>query len=182
MGAMTRVNLGRDSSGRPLILNRRTLSMLRAVERDLSREEGRPADRPVRLTIVQGSYSTSTAASAGTHAGGGVIDLRTRDLMDKGLSVPQVLKSLRWHGFAAWFRSPAQGFDPHIHAVALRDPQLSPEAKAQERAYRNGRNGLANNAEDDGPRVLPIRVWEHVRLILKVQAARRRLEAWRAAH
>lgn len=178
MGAMTRVNLGLDSSGRPIVINRRTQAMLRAVEADLSRQEG----RAVRLTIVQGSYRPPSAVSSFTHVGGGVVDLRTRDLMDKGLTVPQVLKSLRWHGFAAWYRTQAQGFDPHIHAVALADRQLHPEAKAQARAYRNGRNGLANNREDDGPRVLPIRTWGHVRLILKVQAAKRRLAAWRAAH
>ena len=117
-----------------------------------------------------------------THDGGGVVDLRSRDLFDKGLTIPQVLLALRRSGFAAWFRSPAQGFDPHIHAVALGDREASPQAAAQEAAYRNGRNGLASNGPDDGPRLEHIRVWELVKRIVRVKLAQADLDRWRAEH
>jgi len=146
-----RVSLGKDSSGRACVINRRTKAMLDEAVRIL--------DRP--LTVVQGSYrnGSGAVASAGTHDGGGVIDLRTWDLPAKGLSVLEVLTALRRVGFAAWYRSKAQGFDPHIHAVAIGDRHLHPSAAAQVEQYRRGLNGLANQGRDDGPQVR-VRTWE----------------------
>ncbi len=84
--------------------------------------------------ISQGEYSTGVAASAGTHDGGGVIDLATTS--------PAILARLRAAGFAAWIRTPAQGFSPHIHAVLMNHPDLSPQARAQVVSFMSGGNGL----------------------------------------
>lgn len=171
-----KLNLGSDSSGRPLIINRRTAAMLKIAEERLGGK---------RLTIVQGSYvppGQGAAASALTHAGGGVIDLRTRDLMQSHLTVPQVLTALRRSGFAAWYRTPAQGFpDPHIHAVSIGDQDLHPQAKAQVTQYRAGLNGLANHGRDDGPRV-KIRPWGEIRRRWAVKQAERELADWLRTH
>ena len=51
------------------------------------------------LTVVQGSYHQGVSASAGTHDGGGVVDLLAWDWQRK-------VKALRKVGFAAWYRPP----------------------------------------------------------------------------
>ena len=141
---MDTVNLGRDSSGRPLVVDRRTLDKLRLAEQRLG----------VRFTIVQGSWRAGqgAVASAGTHDRGGVVDLRTWDL-PAHLSMTRVLTELRRAGLIAWYRTKAQGFDPHIHAVDNGNPDLASGAAAQVRAWANGLNGLASGGPDDGPRV-----------------------------
>lgn len=138
---MKRVNLGTDSSGRPLVIDSRTAAKLACAERRLGRT----------LTIVQGSYrgGQGAAASAGTHDGGGVIDIRTWDQPDP----QQMVRVLRECGFIAWYRTRAQGFDPHIHAIDYGNPALSPSAAHQVREWEAGRNGLASRGLDDGPRV-----------------------------
>lgn len=140
---MARVTLGTDTSGRPLVVDDRTLAKLRAAEASLG----------FTFTIVQGSYrgSAGAAASAGTHDGGGVIDLRTWNL---GSIAPETaVLHLRRAGLIAWYRTTAQGFDPHIHAIDYGNPWLSPAAVVQVRAWERGENGLASGGADDGPRV-----------------------------
>lgn len=102
------------------------------------------------FVVTQGSYQSTVAASAGTHDGGGAVDLRwTGDGSD--------VLALRKAGFAAWHRWPAQGPWPdHVHAVLIGHPALAPSAARQVESYRAGRNGLASNAADDGPRLNPI--------------------------
>ena len=102
------------------------------------------------LRLDQGSYSTSDPTSAGTHAGGGAVDINVDDWSAaRRRSVTGVLRSI---GFAAWLRSPSEGDWPrHIHAVAISDPDLSPQAQAQVGDYFLGRNGLKNNGPDTGP-------------------------------
>jgi hypothetical protein len=135
---------GRNSK-RGVLLNNRTLEMLEDAEMHWLRSFA-----PVRLT--QGSFSTSVGQSAGTHAGGGVFDVGILELT--GSQRDSVVWALRKQGFAAWLRNPSQGDWPyHIHAVAIGDKELSAAAKAQVVAYKNGRNGLANNGPDDGPKV-----------------------------
>jgi hypothetical protein len=99
------------------------------------------------LTITQGSYNAGgVSASAGTHDGGGVVDLSAWDHERKVLE-------LRRTGFAAWYRPAIAGLWPaHIHAVLQGNLKLAPSAQRQVAAYRDGRNGLASNAPDDGPR------------------------------
>lgn len=141
---MARVDLGRDSSGRPLVLDDRTLVKLRAAEAKLGHT----------FTVVQGSWrgDAGADASAGTHDRGGVLDLRTWDL-PAAVTPQRAVLELRRAGLVAWYRTTAQGFDPHIHAVDRGNPDLDPSAARQVTAWEQGRNGLASNGPDDGPRV-----------------------------
>jgi hypothetical protein len=115
-----------------------TAQALAACERDLGYE----------LTVVQGSFNgTAVAASAGTHAGGGVVDLAPFDAVRK-------VMVLRSNGFAAWHRLPSEGpWGEHIHAVLIGDESAAASAQRQVESYRAGRNGLANGARDNGPKV-----------------------------
>lgn len=133
-------------------MNTRTKAMLLEAERLLGRT----------LTITQGSYSTSDPTSAGTHDGGGVLDISVSGMT--ATTRTAVARELRRVGFAAWVRTPAQGdWAYHIHAVALADTDMSPPAQHQAGDYYLGRNGLANRAPDDGPPVSPKRTWEEYR-------------------
>lgn len=122
------------------------------------------AERGTGRTVVlsQGSYNPGgDPTSAGTHDGGGVVDVSV-----DGMTVSvrtDLVRELRRVGFAAWVRTPAQGDWPcHIHAVAISDTDLSSPAQHQVGDYYLGRNGLANQAPDDGPRI-PIHTWEEYR-------------------
>lgn len=129
--------------------NARTVAMLKEAER-LS---------GLRFTVEQGSYSPGAdPTSAGTHDGGGAADLDAEKLTAKQRTA--AVKALRKVGFAAWLRTPAQGDWPlHIHAVAVNDTDLAKQAQDQVGKYYLGRNGLADNKPDDGPRV-PKVTWE----------------------
>jgi hypothetical protein len=105
------------------------------------------------ITVTQGSPSTSDPTSAGTHAGQGVFDAVGADL-------DVMVVNGRKIGFAIWHRTPAQGFPPHVHGVAVGEPLLSSQAATQVQAYFAGRNGLASNAPDDGPRTWVGVTWE----------------------
>ena len=119
--------LGRQTF-RGKTLNGRTIQMLLAAERILG----------AVFRITQGSWSTSVAASGGTHAGGGVMDTN-----DAGVGSARAQAALRRVGFAAWWRLASQGpWRPHMHSVALGDPTASPSAKRQMASFRAGRSGL----------------------------------------
>lgn len=107
------------------------------------------------LTIVQGSYNAGgVSASAGTHDGGGVVDLLEWDHQRK-------CRVLREVGFAAWYRPTIPGlWNAHIHAVLVGHDRLAASAERQVAAYRAGRNGLANNAADPTWRPDPIPVFK----------------------
>lgn len=126
-------------------INKRTDDMLNRAEQRLG----------FKLYVVQGSYNAGgVAASGGTHDGGGAVDLSPT------AKPHEVVRQLRHVGFAAWYRTPAQGpWSAHIHAIAIGDADLSSGARSQVQAYYGGRNGLANNAPDDGPRLNPIPTW-----------------------
>ena len=130
-------------------LNERTKAMLREAERILA----------PRLSYLQGSYNAGgVSASAGTHDGGGAVDVAAARLTSSQRT--QVVRVLRQVGFAAWLRTPAQGSWPyHIHAVAVSDPDLSSGAQHQVGDYYLGLNGLANRGRDDGPQVTKV-TWE----------------------
>ncbi|NDU72713.1 peptidoglycan-binding protein [Actinomadura sp. DSM 109109] len=131
------------------VVNTRTRSMLAEAERLLGRD----------LVLDQGSYNPGgDPTSAGTHDGGGVVDVSTEG-MDAATRTA-VARALRCVGFAAWVRSPAQGDWPwHIHAAAISDTDLSSQAQHQTGDYYLGLNGLAGRGPDDGPKVT-IRTWE----------------------
>ncbi|GAA1241604.1 peptidoglycan-binding protein [Janibacter melonis] len=116
----------------------------------------------VEPRVEQGSYSPGTdPTSAGTHDGGGAVDLDAEALT--ATQRTRHVRSLRRVGFAAWLRTPSQGDWPlHIHAVAINDTDLSTPAQTQVGRYYLGRNGLASNAPDDGPAVTKV-TWEQYR-------------------
>lgn len=98
------------------------------------------------LTILQGSYNKGrVGASAGTHDGGGAVDLAPYDWERK-------VRALRQVGFAAWHRPAIPGvWGEHIHAILIGNQKLSPAAQGQVIDYRNRRDGLAGNGPDTFP-------------------------------
>ncbi|MEU5566779.1 peptidoglycan-binding domain-containing protein [Micromonospora musae] len=143
------ISPGSVVSLRGVQVNTRTRAMLFEAERLLGWQ----------LTITQGSYNSGVDASAGTHDGGGALDLSVSGL--SSATRTEVLRRLRTVGFAAWLRTPAQGdWGYHIHAIALADTDQSTGARNQAGDYYLGRNGLANRGADDGPVVSPKRTWE----------------------
>lgn len=129
------------------LMDNKTMYGVMAAERKL----GYP------LTITQGCYNPGgVKQSAGTHDGGGVVDLAPWDWENK----VRVLRNLGW---AAWHRTPAEGPWPeHIHAVMVDQGALSASAAEQVVQYRNGQNGLANHGPDTFPyRPNPVPVFDY---------------------
>lgn len=137
------------------VINTRTRSMLAEAQRLLGR----------KLVLDQGSYNPGgDPTSVGTHDGGGVVDINVKGM--SSATRVAVARAMRRVGFAAWVRSPQQGNWPwHIHAAAISDTDLSPQAQHQIGDYYLGLNGLTNRRPDDGPKVLPIRSWEEYQRI-----------------
>ncbi|MFG1688734.1 peptidoglycan-binding protein [Nonomuraea sp. NPDC049269] len=130
-------------------INTRTRSMLAEAKRLLGRN----------LKLDQGSYNPGgDPTSAGTHDGGGVVDISVEGM--SSATRTSVVRALRLVGFAAWVRNPQQDDWPwHIHATAISDTALSGQAQHQIGDYYLGLNGLAGRGPDDGPKVT-IRTWE----------------------
>src|SRR5690349_4418844 len=112
-------------SWRGFTMNRRTVAMVEAAERLYHS----------KFAILQGSYNAGgVEASAGTHDGGGAVDVdvRTKSAAQR----VAVVKALREVGFAAWLRTPAQGNWPyHVHAIAVAGKDLSKAAARQVADY-----------------------------------------------
>lgn len=101
------------------------------------------------LTIIQGSYNNSVGASAGTHDGGGVLDLVAWDA-DRKL---RVIKDLGGFG---WYRPAIRGlWGAHLHVGIIGHPKLAPAAARQVTSYLNGRNGLKGDDPDRSYRADP---------------------------
>jgi len=130
--------------------NTRTADMLRKADGLLSWS----------LTLTQGSYTSSNPDSAGTHDGGGVVDIGVSSMTTTQRW--QAVRALRTVGFAAWLRTPSDGFAYHIHANGISDPDMSRSARNQIHDYYFGRNGLANHAADNTPEQyrVPLTWWE----------------------
>ena len=114
-----------------------------------------------RITLTQGEYHKGVGASAGTHDCGGAVDINVGPFSTT--SRWKLVKALRSVGFAAWLRTPAQGFPYHIHAVAINDADLAPAAHYQIYDYYRGRNGLNGHGADNTPKAYraPFRTFEH---------------------
>lgn len=143
---------------RGVTLDDRTAAMMEEVAR-LS------GDVYVRPT--QGSYSGGVSASAGTHDGGGAIDIAGQDAGMTQAHRETICNAGRQVGFAMWIRSPDQSDWPwHIHGEAVQADGkhdqgcLSSGAHGQVIDYFEGRNGLASGAPDDGPRHWVGVTWE----------------------
>jgi hypothetical protein len=119
---------------RGVTLNKRTAAAVIQAQRLY----GRAFD-----AIPQGSYHSGTSASAGTHDGGGAIDV-----YDSHLDAVQHV--MRVVGFAAWHRPYLAGeWNAHCHAIMLGDKEMSSGAKAQIPDYRNYLDGLAYHQPDN---------------------------------
>jgi hypothetical protein len=128
------------------LLNQRTLEMLTTAKLIYGGVIDIIGD-----AITQGSYTSATEASFGTHAGGGAVDL---SVMAPGTytilyeDIPPLITALRSAGFAAWYRDLDALYDgspAHIHAIAIGDRELSLAAREQLAGpfgYFWGYNGL----------------------------------------
>jgi hypothetical protein len=67
--------------------------------------------------IIQPCYNDGIGASEGTHDLDGCIDVEIN-----GLTGLQTQTFMRRKGWASWYRTPAQGFTPHVHAASLGCP------------------------------------------------------------
>ena len=112
----------------------RTAVMARLVEKRLG----------IQFVCWQGSYSDGSL-SAGTHSGGGALDLNLPG------DPAMLVRVLRKQGFAAWYRGPGSGFDPHIHAIDIGNKRLSSGAVSQVAKYRAGCDGLSGWNPDPQP-------------------------------
>lgn len=138
------------------LLNYRTLEMLLVAERRFAAWAGLTG---VEFVLTQGSWS-GAAASGGTHLGGGALDIDSTS-WDTAAERDRIVFELRRIGFAAWYRPRlvrADGslvWNPHIHAIAIGDREMSAAAAQQVIWYREGLNGLwpDGGGEDTGPRV-----------------------------
>jgi hypothetical protein len=127
-------------------INQRTLAMLTHAQELYSGEL-----QIIGPAITQGSYTDVLAASFGTHAGGGAVDL---SVLREGTytvlwdDLEPLIRALRAAGFAAWVREYGELYADspiHIHAIAIGDQELSPAAQEQltgEAGYFSGYNGL----------------------------------------
>lgn len=91
------------------------------------------------MTISQGRGGA--AESAGTHLGGGVIDIRVIDAPSKTAARVAALRKV---GFAAWYRN--WSGNQHIHAIAVGDPYVAYGAHrtlCQVFQFRFGGEGLS---------------------------------------
>lgn len=146
------IHIGDHTTYSGKTVNQRTRDMLAEASAMLGRD----------IRVTQGSYNAGgVSASAGTHDGGGAVDISVRDLTTKQRW--QTVKALRTVGFAAWLRTPDQGpWVAHIHAIAVGDTDLPNSARNQVADYYVGRNGLANHAADNTPDAyqVPFTWWE----------------------
>lgn len=115
----------------------------------------------VQLRVMQGSWSGSVKASAGTHSGGGAVDISVAGMTERRALA--LVAELRKRNGAAWLRSPKYGWPArlggaHIHCIIRDSPGLSRGAKAQVAAFNRGRNGLASQGRDPFARPAH-RVW-----------------------
>jgi hypothetical protein len=144
--------VGGQTSHSGKTINQRTKDMVAAAEALFGQG----------ITVTQGSYNAGgVSASAGTHDGGGTIDVSVLSLNETQRW--ELIKALRTVGFAAWLRTPSQGNWPyHIHAVAVGDTDMSQSARNQVADYYVGLNGLASHAADNTPAAyqVPFTWWE----------------------
>ncbi|MCB9641072.1 MAG: peptidoglycan-binding protein [Myxococcales bacterium] len=138
-------------------MNKRTVDMIHRAETIMEKKHGH---KGFQFSFSQGSYNAGgVSASAGTHDGGGALDIRTS--IHSRPVVDDMVRSLRQAGFAAWSRG--RGFDsfsPHIHAIAIGDRDLSRSARSQVSEYGWGGDGLVGSRPDpDRGLGRPIPTW-----------------------
>lgn len=129
------------------LVNARTRDALKYAQADWRKRMGHKKS----IRLAKGSYQPASDTSGTTHNGGGVVDVRTKVV---GLTDNEILilsRCLKDAGFACWIRDDRDGFDPHIHAIACSDREMSASAKRQVVSFDLGRNALTNNKVDRNP-------------------------------
>jgi hypothetical protein len=127
------------------------------------------------LTLHQGSYNAGgVTASAGTHDGGGAVDLAPWDHERKVLE-------LRRTGFMAHYRPELwrdgrRVWGAHIHAGLLGNRKASAGLRAQFAEYLDGGDGLAGDGRDTGPRQFVANRYRWRRGTRRIRRAHRLLE------
>lgn len=118
------------------------------------------AGLPVPLYFWEGSFIV-TPNSGTTHQGGGAFDVKIDSVAGrKNLTDAQVAlltKIIRRCGGAAWYRGPGTQYGNfttrHIHVELIGCPHASAAAQAQWADYKAGRDALAIEQPDYGPKV-----------------------------
>lgn len=104
---------------------------------------------PGGVTIVQGPFSKSVDASAGTHDGPGALDLKPAAQKYKNVAGYEQLETIcRRRGGASWFREWTNNF--HVHVIVIGTKGLPTVAAKQVTAYLNARDGLVSNKRITG--------------------------------
>lgn len=105
------------------------------------------------LSFPQGSYNAGgVAASAGTHDGGGAVDVHCNTYTTAAKVT--LVHYLRAVGFAAWHRPlnwDGAGGSEHVHCEEIGNPNLSSGAAAQIVQWNAHENGLADHGADNEP-------------------------------
>ncbi len=84
-------------------------------------------------------------ASVGTHCPEPGVRYSDATDINPGAHACSRVHELRMHGFAAWYRVPAEGFGYHIHAVYSGAPVMKSSLKNQLASFYQKRNGLRSN-------------------------------------
>lgn len=135
-------------------LDTRTIAMLKAAGGRLR----------CTLDATKGSYTGPDSSSAGTHAGGGAVDINVN--VRCGHSISEVVAALRTVGFAAWYRNWTG--NQHIHAVAISDLDMATETvfpgvfdmREQIVDWAQGKDGLSR-AVIAPMTINQLQTWEH---------------------
>jgi len=120
-----------------------------------------------RFIVAQGSWQPRTTYSGTTHTKAGVVDLYYDGISDSSrrsrAKARYVLKVLRDHGQAAFYRGPWDNMGLHYHVCDLDTSGMDYNAIWQVGEYRDGNNGLAGGQKDrHSYRPDPIRKYKYV--------------------
>lgn len=119
--------------------------------RDMMVEFARAIGNDIYAKPIQGSYSTGVSASAGTHAGGGAVDIDGEGYTDD--QCRRMETAARMMGGVAYFRKAIPGlWQRHVHIIRRDCTDLSAAAKAQIPLYDKGLDALQDNLPDTGTR------------------------------
>ena len=117
----------------------------------------------IPVVITQGGWNAGAVSASATSHDCDAVDISVRGLGPE--QVEAIVTTLRMLGWAAWLRTAAQGFTPHIHAIPVGwgyvsgPAWLTGSAAFQAAEYLAGRNGLAGRGRDDGPRDYVGQTW-----------------------
>lgn len=128
-------------------INRRTLAYYRQVQKIYGLLGGTGTIR-----LVQGSFSNGSL-SGGTHRGGGAMDLMLS--IETSSNYKKLEKASRMCMGAGFYRTPADGFDPHCHIIVLGDKTMSDAAAKQVIDYHKGLNALASHLREPSTKWRP---------------------------